>query len=143
MPEKGPTFESPKDMNAERDREGEARFAEYPVLEVLQESPDVCAERIVEFEAMLTGFEQTYDLEALRAITQFASLEERRSSIRQPAREALTPLMAMLNNLEKQEAVSRELFRALQIRYRVLDRAVGTGISDPSGKIFDIIIHDR
>lgn len=121
----------------------EAWMADHPVPEIVQESAEACAEKIKEFEGLVADFEQTHDLEALTRVTEFASLEERRSSFRQLAVEALVPIYKLLDHLKTQNAVSRETFRALQIRYRILDRAVGTGIQDVTGKKFDIIIHNR
>lgn len=113
------------------------------VVEVVQDSPETCAERIRECESLMDDFEQTYDLEALRAITQFSSKEERERSPRQPALEALGPIFTRLKHLNSQEAFPEEARAALKVRYEILSRAVGNIIGDRNGKIFDIVVHDR
>ena len=110
---------------------------------VIQDSPEICAERVAACEALLSRFEQTHDLDALRAITQFSSQEEREGSIRHPALQALTPMFQLIRHLRKQKAVERGALNALQARYTVISNAVGNVTGDPNGKIFDIVVHNR
>jgi hypothetical protein len=121
----------------------EAWMAAHPVVENPQDSPEICAERVAELEASIDAFEQTYDLDALRAITQFSSREESLSSSRQPALEALTPLFKRLKYLKTQDAVSRDTRDALDARYKVVTRAVGQIIADKEGKIFGTLFHGK
>jgi hypothetical protein len=121
----------------------EAWMIAHPVVENPQDSPEICAEKVAELEASLDAFDQTYDLDALRAITQFASREESLSSFRQPALEALTPLFKRLKYLKTQDAVSKETREALDARYKVLIRAVGQIIADKEGNIFGTLFHGK
>lgn len=121
----------------------EAYLSVHPVAEVEQISPEACAERVAECEAMMASFEQAYDLEALRAIAQFSSREERESSPRQPALDALGPIFGTLKYLYSQQACPNESRDALRIRYERLSQAVGDITADKEGKIFDIVVHDR
>lgn len=108
-----------------------------------EESAEECAEKIKEIEALMTSFEAEHNLDALRQITEFASVDERRNSPRQAASAALTPIFTLLRHLEFQKEVSKELFMQLYDRYQILNRAVGTITSDPSGKVFERVVHDR
>lgn len=136
-----------EEIEKEENERDEAWMAEHPVndcdTEVEQDSPEICAERVTVCERLLNRFEQRYDLEALRAITQFSSKEERESSIRQPALQALTPMFQTIRHLRKQEAVERGALKDLQARYTTISNAVGNVTEDPNGKIFDIVVHDR
>jgi hypothetical protein len=121
----------------------EAWMIAHPVVENPQDSPEICAEKVAELEASLDAFEQTYDLDALRAITQFTSREESLSSFRQPALEALTPLFKRQKYLKTQDAVSKETRDALDTRYKIASRAVGQIIADKEGNIFGTLFHGK
>jgi len=121
----------------------EAWMAEHPAVEIPQDSPETCAEKVAECEGMMDIFEQTHDLEALRAIKQFSSKEERESSPRQSALKALTVIFKLLKYLNSQKALQSEMRNALGTRYEILSQAVGNIIGDKNGKIFDIVVHDR
>lgn len=118
-------------------------MANPPTIEIVQDSPEICAEKIAEAEALFISFEETHDLEALRAITQFSSREERLASIRQQAIEALAPFTPLLNYLRDQKAVPREIYDAFKERHKVLSRAVGTVVGDVNGPKLEIVVHDR
>jgi hypothetical protein len=147
MSEKLPSSKSAEELRAEQEAQEmefyEAYMAAQPVVEVPQISPETCAEKVAECEAIMDAFEQTYNLEALRAITQFSSKEERRSSLRQQALDALSPIFKLLKKLGKQKALQVEVRNALGARYQILSQAVGNIIEDESGKIFDVVVHDR
>lgn len=83
------------------------------------------------------------DLDALRAITQFSSKEERESSPRQPAFETLTLIFKLLEYLNKQGALQGETRDAIAARYEMFSQAVGNITGDKNGKIFNIVVHDR
>jgi hypothetical protein len=108
-----------------------------------QESAEVCDEKVTVVENLLLGFENTFNLEELQAIMGFTSKEERLNSIRQIALQALTPIFTQLTYLSSQEAVANELYDNLAARYKLLNRAVGTITSDPTGVMFDLVVHDR
>lgn len=121
----------------------EAWMAEHPVIEIAQDSPEAVAEKVAEAEAMLDSFEQTYDLDRLRAITRFSSREEREASPRQPALEALTLIFKRLKHLNSQQAFPRETRLALGARYERLSQAVGNTVLDESETSFERVVHDR
>ena len=118
-------------------------MTEHPVIEIPQDAPEAVAEKVAECEAMMNSFEQTHNLDVLRAITQFSSKEERERSPRQPALEALTPIFKRLKYLSSQGALQSETRESLRTRYETLSQAVGNIVGDSNGKIFDIVIHDR
>ncbi len=106
-----------------------------------QESPEVCAEKIAELEALFTGFQSKYDLESLRAITRFMTKEERRASPRAQALVDIAPIVKLVNFLEGQHAVSREAFGHLQRRYRILTHTVIGALRDSPDGIGEIVVH--
>lgn len=133
------------DTKMEESERHEWWMANNPVNEISpQNSPGVCAERVAECDAMMDSFEATHNLDALRVITRFASVEERLSSIRQPALEALTPLFKQLKYLKSQEAVQREACDALIARYDMLRQAVGNTVEDVTVEDCNVLIvtHD-
>jgi hypothetical protein len=132
-----------EEIEREENERYEAWMAEHPIVESVKDSPEMWVEKIAECEAMMDSFEQTHDLNALRAITQFSSKEERENSLRQPALDALLVIFKQLKDLNKQGALQGEALDTLKARYETFSQAVGTIIEDKDGKIFDIVIHDR
>ncbi len=139
---KGIILSTAEEIRRVQNESDAAWIAEHPVSDRDTEV-EICAERVIVCERLLSRFEQTYNLNALRSITQFFSKEERESSIRQPALKALTPMFQIIRHLRKQNAVEREDLKALQTRYTVISNAVGNVTEDPNGKVFDIVVHDR
>jgi hypothetical protein len=131
-----------------QEREEMARYeqwmSDHPVVEIPQDSPETCAEKIAELEALMDGFEQTHDLEALRAATtQFASKEDALASSHYAASQALIPLFKRKKYLKTQDAVPKETRDALDARYKILQWAVGQVIADKDGKIFGTVFHGK
>ena len=120
----------------------EAWMAAHPMAEFVQDSAEECAERVRLCEALLNQFEQEHNLEALGAITHFDSIEERESSIRQPALLALKPIFQNIRHLRKQVAVDRKVLKVLQVRYEVISFTVGNIKEDPEKKVFDLVDHN-
>jgi len=152
MSEKIPTsqpVEAPptaEEIEREENERYEWWMANHPVVEVrAEESPEAQAEKEAteECEGLMSDFEQAYDLEALRAITQFSSREERQNSIRQPALDALSSMFQRMKELSDQGALQRETRDVLGARYEKLSQAVGNITVDKDGKIFDVVVHDR
>jgi hypothetical protein len=151
MSEKIPTVQPKEAMPTaeEIEREENERYewwvANNPVVEVVQNAPESEAEKAAEAEceAMMDDFEKMFDLEALRAITQFFSKEERRSSIRQPALDALSTMFARMKELSRQGVLGREAREALGKRYEILSRAVGNLVADKDDDDHNILVHDR
>lgn len=134
-----------EEVEREENERYEAWIAEHPVVEVPQDSPETQVEKVAEAECeeMMDSFEQTYNLEALRAIRQFSSKEERCSSIRQPALDALSLMFKRMKDLRNQGTLRKETREALGVRYEKLSQAVGNITVDKDGIIFDIVVHDR
>ena len=120
-------------------------MANNPVVERAPDSLEMHAEKAAEAEceAMMDDFERMFDLEALRAITQFSSKEERRNSYRQPALDVLSFMFKRMKDLSDQGTLTKETRDALGARYEKLSQAVGNIIADKNGEIFDIVVHDR
>lgn len=132
-----------EEIEREENERYEAWMAEHPVVEITKDSPETWTEKIAECEAMMDSFEKTHDLDALRAITRFSSKEERESSPRQPALDALSLIFKQLKYLNSQGALQGETCDAFAARYEMLSQAVGNITGDKNGKIFDIVVHDR
>lgn len=143
MSEKLPTPKTAEEIEREETERYEAWVTEHSVVAVPPDPPETCAEKLAECEAMMDSFEQTYDLDALRAITQFSSKEERESSPRQPAFDALALIFKRLEYLNNQGALQGETRDALAARYEMFSQAVGNITVDKNGKVFDIVVHDR
>lgn len=147
MSERPPIPVSKEVTPSQQEAEELVRFAawneEHPVPEIPQDSLDVCLERMATWDTLLTQFEQAHDLEVLHAITAFTSREERTTSVRQHALDALTPIVQLWKYLKTQEAVPTEQFDALFARYVLLKKAVGVIQEDPEGNIFELVVHTR
>jgi len=132
-----------EEIEREENERYEAWMAEHSRIETPQDSPETCAEKVAECEAMMNRFEQTYDLDALRSITQFTSKEDRERSPRQLALDALGLIFKRLKHLGRQKAFQSDTRDAFKVRYEVLSQAVGNIIGDKNGEIFNIVVHDR
>ncbi len=122
---------------------GAEQAATFSTPEIARLSPEACAEKIIELEALYEHFEHTHTLDVLRSISHFTSKAERDSSPRHAAHAALTPIIEILNLLKTQTAISKEAYDGLKARSWVLENAVGFIQGDPSGEFYDIVIHDR
>ena len=131
------------EIEKEENERYEAWMAEHPTVEMKKDSQETWAEKISGCEALMDTFEKMHDLDALRAITQFSSKEERESSPRQPAMDALSLIFKELKYLNNQGALQGDIRNALEARYQTLSQAVGNITGDKNGKIFDIVVHDR
>ena len=108
-----------------------------------QESPEACAEKIAELEALFTAFGSKYDLESLRAITGFATQEERRASPRAEALVDIAPIVKLIKFLEGQPAVPREAYQHFKRRHTVLTQTVIGTLQDSPEGVGLIVIHRR
>ncbi|MDB5264618.1 MAG: hypothetical protein JWN64_189 [Parcubacteria group bacterium] len=106
-----------------------------------QESPEFCAEKIAELEALFVGFQSKYDLESLRAITRFMTKDERRASPRAQALIDIAPLFRLVNFLESQNAVSREAYESFNKRFRILSNTIIGALRDSPDGIGEIVVH--
>lgn len=106
-----------------------------------QDTPEACAEKIAELEALFVAFQSKYDLESLRTITWFATQEERRASPRAQALVDMGPIVNVVNYLEEQHAVSREAFAYHLRHYRVLQNTVIGALRDAPDGVGEIVVH--
>lgn len=110
---------------------------------VTQESPEACAEKIAELEALFAAFGSKYDLESLRVITGFATQEERRASPRAEALVDIAPIVKLVKFLEGQHAVSREAYQHFRRRYKILQNTIIGALQDSPDGVGEIVIHRR
>jgi hypothetical protein len=80
---------------------------------------------IEKFENLITAFEADYPLEELHAITDLTPEEALRHPLREPAKKALNPIVALLNKLKEETDIPSEEYEALKAEYKRLSRAVG------------------
>ena len=108
---------------------GAERLADYlarhpdPVI-----SPENLREaglEITKFENMVALFESTHSLTELHSIIDLTAVEASKHAMREPARVALIPIVAMLNTLKKETNISPEKHEELKAKYKRLSRAVG------------------
>jgi hypothetical protein len=108
-----------------------------------QDSPEACAEKIAELDALFVAFQSKYDLESLHAINYFATPEERRASPRAQALVDMGPIVKLVNYLEDQHAVSREAFAYHLRHYRILQNTVIGALRDSPDGIGEIVVHRK
>jgi hypothetical protein len=120
---------TPEEMKLRQEQQENERCAQFEkdhselftVPDVLRE----CGSEVVEFEAMIVSFESIYPLKALHEIVDLTLEEALTHPIRQPAKEALGPIVAKLHTLEEETDISSEKFAELKAQYRRLSQAVG------------------
>lgn len=105
--------------------EYEARRSEFEEEPVASEARREAAPEIAEFEALIAAFEQAHDLEALHAITELSAKDAPNHPVREPARLALYPIVALLIKLKEETNIDDETFSGLKAKHKRLDRAVG------------------
>lgn len=129
MSEKSPSLESESVLTAQEQHylEQENLFArDYHSITVEQLNLEQCAEKVAELEALFTNFEQTHDLDALRAV-QLRTVEEAFAhTVREAAKKDLPALVSRMNFLKKQEHIPVETFHKLATTYNTIQAAVGT-----------------
>jgi hypothetical protein len=146
MSEQQPTGLPPKEAE-EKDRprtpEEQAQYIEdmlawvderhYPKEIPAAERTDYGPE-IVELEGMMETFEATYSLEVLNAIIDVKLAVDRENPqpgdielhpVREPARKALYPIVALLDAIEDEAKITREQLAELKAKYTRLSQAVG------------------
>ncbi|MDD2785878.1 MAG: hypothetical protein PHS79_03215 [Patescibacteria group bacterium] len=131
MNEKFPTPKPPvepsedlkKQLSEEQAAQAAAFLEDYPETVVTPENRRSCEAEIAEFESLVSAFEVEHSLEALTAIVDLTPEQAATHSIRQPAKLALNPIVALLNSIENN--VSEAEFNELKARYKRLSRAVG------------------
>ncbi len=112
-------------LTEEEEAEAQAQLKKYPEQTSAPESPRDCEPEIKEFERMIDLFETMYSLEALHAITDLTPEQAPDHPIRQPAKIALEPIVALLNRLEEETNISGSRYAEMKAKYKRLSRAVG------------------
>lgn len=126
MNEKINTGLSPKEQQEREDAEQLADYlARHPEPVISKENLRKAEPEIVEFEAMITLFESMHSLEELHSIIDLTPTEALKHPIREPAKVALIPIVALLNTLRKETDISPEKIKELKEKYMCLSRAVG------------------
>ncbi|MBA3284610.1 MAG: hypothetical protein H0U27_06070 [Nitrosopumilus sp.] len=103
----------------------EAYMDSHPEIEIPQESLRDPEKEIAEFETFITNFEQSHNLEELNTITELTPEDAPNHPIREPARKDLNPIVALLNTLKKETAITEEKHEELKAKYKRLSQAVG------------------
>ena len=113
----------------------EAYIIDHPEVEIPEESLRDPEKEITEFETLITSFEQSHNLEELNSIKELTSEDAPNHPIRERARKDLNPIVALLNLLKKETAITEEKHEELKKKYKHLSQAVGIinkGIVDHS-----------
>lgn len=112
-------------LSAEEQAQYDAYMESHPVVEIPAKSEDELAPAVAEFEALLTSFAETHDIEALYAITSLSDEEAANHPVREPARIGLRPIVALLNTLKDHKD-----YEMLKEKYKPFSRAVGMRTSN-------------
>ena len=97
----------------------------FKELKVEEKDLRECGPEIVELEEMLVLFESENSLAELLLIIDLTPKEAPNHPIREPARNALIPIVAKLKMLKKETNISPEKQEQLRVKYMHLSRAVG------------------
>lgn len=120
---------SPEEKRRKQEQEDAELLADYlarhPEPVISPENLREAEPEIAQFESMITSFESTHSLTELNSIIDLSPQEAPKHAIREPARVALIPIVALLNTLKKETNISTEKHEELKAKYRRLSRAVG------------------
>ena len=107
-------------MRAQR---GKKLYVEQPIA---AEDRRECGPEIAELEEVFAFFEEDHPHEALLAVTGPMTYEEVKAHpVREPARQALDPVVRRLDALKRETNISFEEHLRLETRYKKLSKAVG------------------
>jgi len=98
---------------------------DYLPIEVEQLSPEQCAEKIQELEALYTSFEQTHNLDVLNAIQVHTPEEAFANDVREAAKKDLPAIVSLKNLLDTQSQIPGDVVQKLHTRYQRIQAAVG------------------
>lgn len=112
-------------LSEEQEEQYEQWAKDNPEIVIAPEDLRECGPEIAEFEEMIMSFESTHSLAELLLIIDLAPEEAPKHPIREPAKNALIPIVAKMNILEKETNISSEEYAELKERYKRLSRAVG------------------
>jgi hypothetical protein len=100
-------------------------LARHPEPVISPENLREAEPEIAQFESMIAVFESTHSLAELHSIINLTPAEASKHPIREPARIALIPIVAMFNTLKKETNISPIKYEELKAKYMRLSRAVG------------------
>ena len=109
----------------EQEEQYEQWMKDHPAIAIAPEDFRECGPEIAEFEEMLLSFESAYSLAELLLIIDLTPEEAPKHPIREPAKNALIPIIAKLNILKKETNILLEEHEGLKAKYIRLSRAVG------------------
>ena len=120
---------TPQELKQQQEREDAERLVDYlarhPDPVISPENLREAGPEIAEFEALVVSFESMHSLAELHSIIDLTPTEAPKHAIREPARVALIPIVALLNILKKETNISIEKHEELKAKYKQLSRAVG------------------
>jgi len=131
----GPTPEELKEIERKEEDERCAQFEkDHPELFKVTEVKRECGPEIASFEGMIASFEATYSLEELHAIAVLMPKDAPSHPVRQPAKIALEPIVALMHVLKEETDISDAKYAELRAQYKRLSQAVGM-INGLTGKV--------
>jgi len=86
-----------------------------------------CEKEIATLQGLLEAFEATYPISELYAMTDSKQAD---SPIRKSARDALGPIVTLLNDLKNKTDITPERYAEIRVRYRYATLAVGVQRAD-------------
>ncbi|MEK7586607.1 MAG: hypothetical protein AAB453_01930 [Patescibacteria group bacterium] len=112
-------------LSAEQEEQYEQWMKDHPETVIAPENLRECGPEIAEFEAMLVSFESAYSLAELHLIIELKPEDAPKYPLRESAKIALIPIVAMLNKLKNETNITPEKLKELEAKYLRLSRAVG------------------
>ncbi len=110
----------------------QAETADYWLKIIEKEKPTFspekqreCAPEIEKLENLFIAFEKEHSLEQLLLITDLTPKDAPNHPVREPAKNALKPITALLDVLKRETNITSEKYDELEAKYKILSRAVG------------------
>jgi len=129
MNEQIPKELTPEEIKSKQEQEENDRneqfMKDHPELFEVPDKMRECGPEVAEFEALVASFESTHSLEALHEIVELTVEQAMAHPVRQPAKEALGPIVSLLNKLQNETDIPKEKYAELKAKYRRLSQAVG------------------
>ena len=117
---------NPYEGLSEEEREMyEQYMIDHPEVKIPVEDLKDYKERAATLEESLAKFERDFNLEELFAITNLTPEDAPNHPIREPARQALIPIVSYLKSLKSETNIPDDIYDVLEQRYKRLSRAVG------------------
>lgn len=129
MNEQPPKELTPEEIKLKQEQEQNERCEQFmndhPELFAVPDKLRECGPEVAEFETLIALFESTHSLEALHEIVELTVEQAATHPVRQPAKEALGPIVSLLNKLQNETDIPKEKYAELKAKYRRLSQAVG------------------